>query len=68
MAKRNKDLNMEKFLLEYKGKKYGTASLTPDVLKKDFKELYQTREALNKFRGTKVPNLLKKEKQFQLKN
>ena len=44
----------------YKGKKYSTASLTPDVLKKDFKELYQTREALNKFRGTKVPNPFKK--------
>ena len=46
----------------YKGKKYSTASLTPDVLKKDFKELYQTREALNKFRGTKVPNPFKKGK------
>ena len=53
-------LKYGKVSFEYKGKKYSTASLTPDVLKKDFKELYQTREALNKFRATKVPNPFKK--------
>ena len=35
-------LKYGKVSFEYKGKKYSTASLTPDVLKKDFKELYQT--------------------------
>ena len=61
-------LKYGKVSFEYNGKKYNTSNLTPDVLKKDFKELYQTREALNKFRGTKVPNPFKKEKQFRLKN
>lgn len=53
-------LKYGKVSFEYKGKKYNTANLTPAVLKKDFNELYQTREALNKFRGTKVPNPFKK--------
>ena len=53
-------LKYGKVSFEYDGKKYNTSNLTPDVLKKDFKELYETRAALNKFRGTKIPNPFKK--------
>ena len=53
-------LKYGKVSFEYNGKKYNTSNLTPDVLKKDFKELYETRDALNKFRGQKVPNPFKK--------
>ena len=41
---------------EYNGKKYNTANLTPDVLKKDFKELYETRADLNKLRSKRIPD------------
>ena len=53
-------LKYGKVSFEYNGKKYNTSNLTPDILKKDFKELYETRDALNKFRGQKVPNPFKK--------
>ena len=53
-------LKYGKVSFEYNGKKYNTANLTPDVLKKDFKELYDVRTELNKFRGQKIPNPFKK--------
>ena len=53
-------LKYGKVSFEYNGKKYNTSNLTPDTLKKDFNELYETRNALNKFRGQKVPNPFKK--------
>ncbi len=57
---KGKRLKYGKVSFEYNGKKYNTSNLTSDVLKKDFKELYQTREALNKFRGQKITNPFKK--------
>jgi hypothetical protein len=44
----------------YNGKKYNTSNLTPEILKKDFKEVYETRQNINSLRGTKVPNPFKK--------
>ena len=44
----------------YNGKKYNTSKLTPEILKKDFKEVYETRQNINSLRGTKVPNPFKK--------
>jgi len=57
---KGKRLKYGKVSFEYNGKKYNTSNLTSDVLKKDFKELYQTRESLNKFRGQKITNPFKK--------
>ena len=57
---KGKRLKYGKVSFEYNGKKYNTANLTPDVLKKDFKELYDVRTELNKFRGQKIPNPFKK--------
>ena len=44
----------------YNGKKYNTSNLTPEILKKDFKEVYETRQNINSLRGTPVPNPFKK--------
>ena len=41
---------------EYNGKKYNTANLTPDVLQKDFSEVYNARASLNKLRSKKIPD------------
>ena len=57
---KGKRLKYGKVSFEYNGKKYNTANLTSDVLKKDFKELYDVRTELNKFRGQKIPNPFKK--------
>ena len=41
---------------EYNGKKYNTANLTPDVLQKDFNEVYNARASLNKLRSKRIPD------------
>ena len=53
---KGKRLKYGKVSFEYNGKKYNTANLTPDVLKKDFKELYETRADLNKLRSKRIPD------------